>query len=168
MVRLAGAGEGDPGAGDLIGHLFRLRPLADEGTHLVEAVEGERDLHRVRGLEEAALDRFAYESQMKAAAAQRECRFSRALFPVVDPATGEPAPANQEGLLLVKGPNRMTGYLNQPELTAQKFLADPFSQNPAARLYKTGYLARYAADGNLEFLGRVDFQVKIRGFRVEP
>jgi amino acid adenylation domain-containing protein len=79
-----------------------------------------------------------------------------------------PVPPDAVGELYIGGPPVGGGYLNQPELTAQKFLADPFSQNPAARLYKTGDLARYAADGNLEFLGRVDFQVKIRGFRVEP
>lgn len=80
----------------------------------------------------------------------------------------EPVLADAAGELYIGGPPVGRGYLNQPELTAQKFIPDPFSQNPAARLYKTGDLARYASDGNLEFLGRVDFQVKIRGFRVEP
>jgi amino acid adenylation domain-containing protein len=59
------------------------------------------------------------------------------------------------------------GYLNRPELTAEKFIPDPFSADPAARLYKTGDLARYLADGSIEYLGRIDFQVKIRGLRVE-
>src|SRR5205823_10276378 len=59
------------------------------------------------------------------------------------------------------------GYLNRPELTAEKFIKDPFSDEPNARLYKTGDLARYRPDGNLEFLGRIDHQVKVRGFRIE-
>ena len=60
------------------------------------------------------------------------------------------------------------GYLNHPELSAEKFIPHPFRDRPGTRLYKTGDLARYLADGNLEFLGRLDQQVKIRGFRVEP
>ncbi|MGN7938217.1 AMP-binding enzyme, partial [Pseudomonas sp. 22447] len=59
------------------------------------------------------------------------------------------------------------GYLNRPELSAERFIADPFSDQPDARLYKTGDLGRWLADGTLEYLGRNDFQVKIRGFRIE-
>jgi len=59
------------------------------------------------------------------------------------------------------------GYVNRPELTAEKFILDPFGSNREARLYKTGDLVRYRPDGNIEFLGRVDNQIKIRGFRVE-
>ena len=59
------------------------------------------------------------------------------------------------------------GYLKRPELTAEKFIPDPFSAEPGARLYKTGDLVRQTPDGNLEFLGRLDQQVKIRGFRIE-
>ena len=59
------------------------------------------------------------------------------------------------------------GYLNRPELTAEKFVANPFNEDGSQRLYKTGDLARYLADGNIEFLGRIDDQVKIRGYRIE-
>jgi hypothetical protein len=60
------------------------------------------------------------------------------------------------------------GYLNRPDLTAEKFIANPFAAGAASRLYKTGDLARYLPDGNIEFLGRMDHQVKIRGYRIEP
>jgi len=71
------------------------------------------------------------------------------------------------GELHIGGSGLARGYLNRPELTAEKFIAHPFSQTPGERLYKTGDLARYLPDGNIEYLGRMDYQVKIRGFRVE-
>lgn len=72
------------------------------------------------------------------------------------------------GELHLGGAGLARGYLNRPELTAEKFIPNPFSDDPRARLYKTGDLARYLPDGNIEFLGRIDHQVKIRGFRIEP
>lgn len=72
------------------------------------------------------------------------------------------------GELYIGGPGLARGYLNQPEVTGQKFIPDPFASEPGARLYKTGDMARCGFGGNLEFLGRIDYQVKIRGFRVEP
>ena len=78
-----------------------------------------------------------------------------------------PVPIGVTGELYIGGVGLARGYLNQPVLTAEKFLRDPFSEDPESRLYKTGDLARYRPDNNLEFRGRVDRQLKIRGFRVE-
>jgi amino acid adenylation domain-containing protein len=79
----------------------------------------------------------------------------------------KPVPAGMSGELHIGGVGLARGYLNHPELSAEKFIHDPFSTNAAARLYKTGDLARYLPNGEIEFLGRSDDQVKIRGFRVE-
>lgn len=80
----------------------------------------------------------------------------------------KPVSIGESGELHIGGTPLARGYLNQASLTAQKFITDPFNANGTARLYKTGDMVRSLADGNLEFLGRIDYQVKIRGFRVEP
>jgi len=77
------------------------------------------------------------------------------------------APVGVPGELCIGGDGLAQGYMNRSDLTAENFGPNPFSNEPGARLYKTGDLARYLPDGNIEFLGRVDYQVKIRGFRVE-
>jgi hypothetical protein len=79
----------------------------------------------------------------------------------------QPVPIGVAGELHIGGVQVGRGYLNRPELTAEKFIADPFGDEPEAHLYKTGDLVRYLPDGNIEFLGRLDYQVKLRGFRVE-
>jgi amino acid adenylation domain-containing protein/non-ribosomal peptide synthase protein (TIGR01720 family) len=79
----------------------------------------------------------------------------------------QPVPIGVPGELYIGGAGVARGYLHQPDLTADKFIPNPFSDEENSRLYKTGDLVRYQNDGNIEFLGRVDQQVKIRGFRIE-
>ena len=71
------------------------------------------------------------------------------------------------GEIHIGGDGLARGYINRPEATKEKFIANPFSRDPDSRLYKTGDLGRYLPDGNIEFLGRIDNQVKVRGYRIE-
>jgi len=80
----------------------------------------------------------------------------------------QPVPAGVSGELMIGGAGVARGYLNRPELTSERFIVNPFSDNPDKLLYRTGDLCRYMPDGNIEFLGRIDHQVKLRGYRIEP
>ncbi|WP_235430557.1 amino acid adenylation domain-containing protein, partial [Xanthomonas sp. MUS 060] len=82
-------------------------------------------------------------------------------------AHGAPVPIGVVGELYIGGDGVGLGYLNREELTAERFLTDPFSTDPTARMYRSGDLGRWRADGTIEFFGRNDHQVKIRGFRIE-
>ncbi|MDZ8184102.1 MAG: amino acid adenylation domain-containing protein [Nostoc sp. ChiSLP02] len=79
----------------------------------------------------------------------------------------QPVPVGVPGMLYIGSAGLARGYLNRPELTADKFIPNPYANQPGERLYKTGDLARYLPNGEIEYLGRIDYQVKVRGFRIE-
>ena len=125
-------------------------------------------LHNLYGPTEAAIDVSAWTCIASD---------SRAIVPIGKPIANtqlyvldtdmQPVPQGVTGELHIGGVQVARGYLNLPALTAERFVRDPFSDDAHARLYKTGDLARWLADGSIEYLGRNDFQVKIRGFRIE-
>ncbi len=124
------------------------------------------------GPTEATITATVYDVPLEAGAAAIDQRVpigrplaNRAIY-IVD-RYGQPVPIGVRGHLNIGGEGLAEGYLNRPDLTAEMFVAGPFSVAPGARMYRTGDLARYRPDGNIEFLGRSDDQVKIRGFRVE-
>ncbi len=126
------------------------------------------ELHNLYGPTEAAVDVTYWKC---------DPAYSRPVVPIGRPVAntrmyvldrwGQPTPLGVPGELHIGGVQVGLGYLNRPELTAEKFVPDPFSRNPEARLYRTGDLARWLPDGAIDYLGRLDFQVKIRGFRIE-
>ncbi|HEB81384.1 MAG TPA: amino acid adenylation domain-containing protein, partial [Gammaproteobacteria bacterium] len=125
-------------------------------------------LHNLYGPTEAAIDVTAWDCRRQSV---------RPIVPIGHPIANtqihildnnlEPVPIGVAGELYIGGANLARGYLQRAALTAEKFVPNPFSTTPGARLYRSGDLARYAADASIEFLGRVDHQVKLRGFRIE-
>ncbi|HEV7810919.1 MAG TPA: amino acid adenylation domain-containing protein, partial [Candidatus Limnocylindrales bacterium] len=86
---------------------------------------------------------------------------------VLDPETLEPVPPGAKGELFIAGLAVGRGYIGQPDLTAERFIPDPYAAEGGFRMYRTGDLARYRSDASIEYLGRVDHQLKVRGFRIE-
>jgi amino acid adenylation domain-containing protein len=160
----------DPRAGDCTS----LKRVVCSGEALPRALQDrffarlKADLHNLYGPTEAAVDVTAWACDPGS---------DLSFVPIGKPVANthihildedlRPVAVGTAGELHIGGVQVARGYLNRTELTAQRFIGDPFSEHEDARLYKTGDLARYRADGNIEFLGRSDFQVKIRGFRVE-
>ena len=123
------------------------------------------ELHNLYGPTECAVDVSAWRCHADAGAVRIGRAVANVRLHVLD-AQGEPAPVGLAGELHIAGIGVGRGYLNCPELTAEKFVPDPFG-DAGSRMYRTGDLARVLADGEIEFLGRLDDQVKIRGFRIE-
>ncbi|BDA67974.1 amino acid adenylation domain-containing protein [Calothrix sp. PCC 7716] len=125
-------------------------------------------LHNVYGPTEASIDATFWKCQRNV---------STSVAPIGKPILNasvyildenlQPTLPSEAGELYIGGVGLANGYLNRPELTSEKFIINPFGADSKERLYKTGDLARYLPDGNIEFLGRIDHQVKIRGFRIE-
>ncbi|NED34995.1 non-ribosomal peptide synthetase [Streptomyces sp. SID8499] len=122
------------------------------------------------GVTESTVDSSLFETAMPERADEEPVPIGRPLpntqFYVLDDRL-QPVPLGVNGTLYVGGLALARGYVGRPELTAERFLAHPFSQRPGARLYNTGDLARMLPTGDVEVLGRVDRQVKLRGFRIE-
>jgi polyketide synthase PksN len=123
-------------------------------------------LHNLYGPTEAAVDVSSWECEVRA---DQVVPIGRAIanieLHVLDEAL-RPLPRGQEGELYIAGVGLARGYLNRPELTAERFVPNPFGE-PGSRMYRTGDRVRELEDGNIEFLGRMDFQVKLRGLRIE-
>ncbi len=138
----------------------RFRRLCGPRTRLVNSY----------GVTEAVIDSTYFEAGTRALHPERHVPIGRP-FPdtrlyILD-ARGEPVPPGVTGELHLAGPRLARGYWQQPRLTAERFLPDPFTREPGARMYRTGDAARFLYDGTIEFTGRVDRQVKIRGHRIE-
>ncbi len=128
------------------------------------------------GVSEVTIDSTYFETDLVDLAEDASNGESQRLIPIGRPFPNtqiyildqyqQPVPIGVPGELHIGGAGVARGYLNRPDLTDSKFIPNPF-KNSSERLYKTGDLVRYLADGNIEFVGRIDYQVKIRGFRVE-
>ncbi|MBD2785013.1 amino acid adenylation domain-containing protein [Xenorhabdus sp. DI] len=131
------------------------------------------ELHNLYGPTEAAIDVTAWDCSVGKVGALTE----KSVIPIGKPidniqlyildAYGQPTPIGVVGELYISGIGVARGYLNQPELTAEKFIKNLFRPDSGQRMYRTGDLARYLPNGDIEYLGRNDFQVKLRGLRIE-
>jgi amino acid adenylation domain-containing protein/non-ribosomal peptide synthase protein (TIGR01720 family) len=123
------------------------------------------------GITETTVHVTQYTIEAADVAQPRGSRIGRAIpslrLYVLD-AAHQPAPIGVAGEMYVGGAGVARGYLGRPELTAARFVPDPFASTPGARLYRTGDLGRWRADGVCEFVGRADQQIKLRGYRIEP
>ncbi|PAK15956.1 hybrid non-ribosomal peptide synthetase/type I polyketide synthase [Burkholderia ubonensis] len=159
---------------DLDAHCASLRRVVCSGEALPHDLQQrfferlDARLYNLYGPTEAAVDVTAWECRRDDP--HRNVPIGRPIANtrvyIVD-AQMQPVPVGVAGELLIGGTPVGRGYHGEPELSAAKFIADPFSADSHARLYRTGDLARYRADGNIEFLGRIDHQVKLRGLRIE-
>ncbi|WP_164840449.1 non-ribosomal peptide synthetase [Collimonas arenae] len=155
-----------------------LRRVICSGEALAPALQAQFqqrlgcELHNLYGPTEAAVD-VTYWDCLAAAANERNPERVPIGFPIwntqmyVLDSGLQPVPAGVTGELYIAGAGLARGYLNRPVLSAERFVANPYGA-PGSRMYRSGDLARWRADGCLDFLGRADQQVKIRGFRIEP
>jgi amino acid adenylation domain-containing protein len=138
----------------------RFRAVLGEDTRLINSF----------GVTEATIDSSYFEPTTGELASEQLVPIGRpyanSKLYILD-ANLQPVPIGVMGELYIGGNGLARGYHNRPDLTAEKFIPNIFSQKPQARLYKTGDLVRYLPDGNIEFLGRIDNQIKLRGFRIE-
>ena len=162
MVALLEAAELPPGAGTIN---LAGEPLAQA---LVEQLYRRPSVRRVLNLfgpsEDTTYSTYAEVAPGSTPPIGRPIDHTRCS--ILDPAL-QPVPIGIAGELYLGGAGQARGYPSHPDLTAERFIPDPFSATPGARLYKTGDLARYRADGEIQFVGRIDHQVKLRGFRIE-
>ncbi|HKY27506.1 MAG TPA: amino acid adenylation domain-containing protein, partial [Pyrinomonadaceae bacterium] len=124
------------------------------------------ELHNLYGPTEAAVDVTSWKCDPASLTLPIGRPISNTQIYILNPEL-QPVPVGVHGELHIGGVSLARGYLNRPALTAEKFIPDPFTTKPGARLYKTGDSCRYLADGNIEFIERLDHQVKMRGFRIE-